>query len=314
VWFRYPTRPKQWVLRGLNLTINPKDNIALVGESGQGKSTIVLLLLRFYEAEFGEILLDGVDIRKYNLRQYRAALGLVQQEPLLFNYSIKENVLYGNQMASNAEILEACDQANVKEFVESAELENAVEEDVYELLKAMQDPYFGLKEKLGQELYDKKLKVMKKLKEQADTEGRFQIEKDILDHRTDEQKGTYPLHNGYLINCGTRGSKLSGGQKQRVAIARAIVRQPNILLLDEATSALDEESQKKVQLALEKIMKDRTSIVIAHRMTTIERCNRVAVLEDGVVAEDGSFDQLSKKDGSHFNKLKQGLATKTQKE
>lgn len=98
------------------------------------------------------------------------------------------------------------------------------------------------------------------------------------------------MHNGYSIQCGAKGSKLSGGQKQRVAIARAVIRQPKILLLDEATSALDEDSQKKVQQALENIMVKRTSIVIAHRMTTIERCNRIAVLEDGVIVEDGSFE------------------------
>lgn len=96
VWFRYPSRPKQWILKGLNLKINPMDNIALVAESGQGKSTIVLLLLRFYECEFGEILVDGVNIRDYNLHAYRKTMGLVMQEPLLFNYTIKENVLYGN--------------------------------------------------------------------------------------------------------------------------------------------------------------------------------------------------------------------------
>lgn len=188
-------------------------------------------------------------------------------------------------------------------------MENAVEEDIYELLKAYEDSEYDLENKLGEKQYNETLKAMQEIKKEADKEGRFVVEKDVLDVRTDEQKGTANLHNGYLINCGARGSKLSGGQKQRVAIARAIVRQPHILLLDEATSALDENSQKVVQLALEKIMKNRTSVVIAHRMTTIERCNRIAVLEDGVVSEDGTFDQLSRQDGSHFNKLKGGLST-----
>lgn len=121
-----------------------------------------------------------------------------------------------------------------------------------------------------------------------------------MDTRTDEEVGCTVLHNGYNIQCGTRGSKLSGGQKQRVAIARAVVREPKLLLLDEATSALDEDSQKKVQAALEQIMQKRTSIVIAHRMTTIEKCNRIAVLEDGQITEDGSFQDLSNKQGGTF--------------
>lgn len=103
--------------------------------------------------------------------------------------------------------------------------------------------------------------------------------------------------------CGTKGSKLSGGQKQRVAIARAVIRAPKILLLDEATSALDEDSQKKVQASLEKIMLNRTSIVVAHRLTTIEKCNRIAQIEDGVIIEDGSFDELMNTNNGHFKNL-----------
>ena len=101
VWFRYPTRPKQWVLKGFNLKINARDNIAIVGESGQGKSTLILLLLRFYDIDFGENLIDGVSIKDYRIAELRNAMGLVMQEPLLFNYTITENVLYGNRHASN---------------------------------------------------------------------------------------------------------------------------------------------------------------------------------------------------------------------
>ncbi len=137
VWFRYPGRPKQWVFKGLNLKIHPKDCIAIVGESGQGKSTFILLLMRFYDTEFGTILIDGVDIKEYNIAQLRARMGLVMQEPTLFNYSIKENVLYGNQLASNDEIIKACDIANARVFIESDELENAVEDNVKSLLEAM---------------------------------------------------------------------------------------------------------------------------------------------------------------------------------
>ncbi|TNV71999.1 hypothetical protein FGO68_gene1196 [Halteria grandinella] len=115
------------------------------------------------------------------------------------------------------------------------------------------------------------------------------------------------LTNGFDTQCGVKGGKLSGGQKQRVAIARAVVRKPNILILDEATSALDEESQKKVQEALDNVMVGRTSIVIAHRLTTVEKCSRVVVIEDGKVAEEGNFHELKKQDGGHFANLVKGL-------
>lgn len=151
---------------------------------------------------------------------------------------------------------------------------------------------------------------MKKLKKKEDKGGKFHPIKDLLDVRTDEEKGSEKLPPGYAIECGTRGSKLSGGQKQRIAIARAVVRQPKILLLDEATSALDEESQKKVQSALEQIMQKRTSLVIAHRMTTIQRCNRIAVIDDGVITEDGSYDDLVNKEQGQFSKLARGKTLK----
>jgi ABC-type multidrug transport system fused ATPase/permease subunit len=115
------------------------------------------------------------------------------------------------------------------------------------------------------------------------------------------------LTNGFDTQCGIKGGKLSGGQKQRIAIARAVVRKPSILILDEATSALDEESQKKVQEALDNVMADRTSIVIAHRLTTVEKCSRVVVLEDGKVAEEGNFHQLKNQEGGHFANLIKGL-------
>jgi ABC-type multidrug transport system fused ATPase/permease subunit len=130
------------VFKGLNLTIKPKDNIAIVGESGQGKSTFILLLMRFYDINFGSILVDGVDIRKYNIKQLRQRMGLVMQEPTLFNYSIKENVLYGNQTAPNAKIIEACEIANARVFIESDELEHAVEDNVKSLREAMESQLY----------------------------------------------------------------------------------------------------------------------------------------------------------------------------
>lgn len=214
VWFRYPTRPKQWIFKGLNLEINPMDNIAIVGESGQGKSTFILLLLRFYDAEMGKITIDGVDIKSYDIRQLRAQMGLVMQEPLLFNYSIKENVLYGNQKASNEEIMNACEVSNSRVFIESVELENAVEDDITSLYRAMQDSKWKnlIVEKVGQEDYKKKLDTMAALKKKEDKGGKFHTIKDLLDNRTEQEKGA-KLPAGYAIECGTRGSKLSGGQK-----------------------------------------------------------------------------------------------------
>jgi len=119
VWFRYPTRKEDWVLKGLNVTIRPNETVALVGESGCGKSTMVSLVLRFYEPDHGRILLDGRDIKEYNLHSLRMAMGLVMQEPTLFNYTIYENILYGYLEANNKEILEAADIANAMEFISS---------------------------------------------------------------------------------------------------------------------------------------------------------------------------------------------------
>ena len=129
----------------------------------------------------------------------------------------------------------------------------------------------------------------------------------LVDTRTDQKLLARPLDQGFEVFAGTRGSKLSGGQKQRIAIARAIVRQPGILLLDEATSALDEDSQAKVQEALYSIMGNRTSIVVAHRMTTVEKCNRLAVIDDGVIVEEGSFDELMSKQDGKFSNLAGGM-------
>jgi ATP-binding cassette, subfamily B, bacterial len=131
---------------------------------------------------------------------------------------------------------------------------------------------------------------------------------DVIDNR-DQHLCKTELGSGFMTRAGVRGTKLSGGQKQRMAIARAIVRKPKILLLDEATSALDEESQMKVQDALEKVMNGRTSLVIAHRLTTVKSCNRIALIEDGKIAEEGTFDGLMES-GGHFAKLAQGMRKK----
>lgn len=138
VWFRYPTRKQDFVLKGLSLVINPEENVALVGESGCGKSTFVNLLMRFYDIDHGEILLDGVNIKDYNLHDLRNAISLVMQEPIIFNYSIKENILYGKLDAKNTEINDSAIQANALEFIESNDL-SKVDNSVPSLIKAMTD-------------------------------------------------------------------------------------------------------------------------------------------------------------------------------
>ena len=130
MWFRYPSRKHDWVLKGLNLKIYPNQTVALVGESGCGKSTIVSLLLRFYDVNEGWILLDGVDIREYDLRYLRKAMGLVMQEPILFNYSISENIMYGNKEAKNSDIKEAATIANALEFIDSNNIHNTSDESI----------------------------------------------------------------------------------------------------------------------------------------------------------------------------------------
>lgn len=128
VWFRYPTRKEDFVLRGLSLTINPKESVALVGESGCGKSTLVNLVMRFYDCDSGEVLVDDVNIKDYDLRSLRDNISLVMQEPIIFNYSILENVLYGKPNATNSEVYHACDISNVNEFVETKGTSTEVDE------------------------------------------------------------------------------------------------------------------------------------------------------------------------------------------
>jgi ATP-binding cassette subfamily B (MDR/TAP) protein 1 len=129
VWFRYPTRKEQWIFKGLNLTINPNESMAVVGESGSGKSTFVNLLLRFYDPDMGEVLVDDVNIKNYDLQEYRRKLGLVMQEPTLFNYTIKENILYGSSLATNSKILEAAQVANATEFIENSQIMEELVDD-----------------------------------------------------------------------------------------------------------------------------------------------------------------------------------------
>jgi len=315
VWFRYPTRLEQWIFKGLNLKINANESIAIVGESGQGKSTFISLVMRFYDPEFGQVLIDGVDVKTMNVVQLRERLGLVMQEPLLFNYSLAENILYGKLKASNSDLLNAAKIANALGFIEDNALAKAFDDTPQSLKAALENPEFKEKvvAQMGQEKYDSAVTLMDKLIKKQEQEGKFEDIKDLVDTRTQAEKGA-DLHNGFDTMAGNRGSKLSGGQKQRIAIARAVIRQPQILLLDEATSALDEESQRLVQEALSNVMVGRTSIVVAHRLTTVKGCDRIAVIDDGKIVEDGKPDELENKSGGFFANLASGYKKAEEKE
>jgi len=219
VGFTYPSRKEMKVLKGVNFTANFGQKIAIVGPSGVGKSTIASLLLRFYDIESGEILVDGKNIYDYELENLRGNMSIVPQDVILFGGTIKENIAYGNPDASDEEIMMAAKQANALNFIES---------------------------------FPEKFETM----------------------------------------VGERGIKLSGGQRQRIAIARALLKNPSILILDEATSSLDSESEKLVQEALEILMEGRTSIIIAHRLSTIRKADQILVLDKGVIAEQGTHQEL----------------------
>uniref|UniRef100_A0A2K5CHH3 ATP binding cassette subfamily B member 4 n=1 Tax=Aotus nancymaae TaxID=37293 RepID=A0A2K5CHH3_AOTNA len=227
VHFSYPSRKEIKILKGLNLKVQSGQTVALVGNSGCGKSTTVQLIQRLYDPTEGTVSVDGQDIRTINVRFLREIIGVVSQEPVLFATTIAENIRYGRENVTMDEIEKAVKEANAYDF------------------------------------------IMK------------------LPHKFDT-----------LV--GERGAQLSGGQKQRIAIARALVRNPKILLLDEATSALDTESEAEVQAALDKAREGRTTIVIAHRLSTVRNADVIAGFEDGVIVEQGSHSELMKKEGVYF--------------
>ncbi|CEF61347.1 LP14331p [Strongyloides ratti] len=231
IYFSYPQRSSVRVLKGLDISIEKGKSLALVGPSGCGKSTCIGLLERFYDVLDGNVLIDGVDIRETNIQNIRSQIALVSQEPILFDCSIRENILYGleDKEITDEEINKVIKESNIHEFIES-------------------------------------------------------------------------LPDGLDTNCGSKGlSKLSGGQKQRIAIARALIRNPKILLLDEATSALDTESEKIVQEALDKACENRTVVIVAHRLTTVQNCDCIAVVNNGIVVEKGTHQELIKKRGIYYD-------------
>lgn len=214
------------VLNNVSLTIEKGKTVALVGQSGSGKTTFVDLLPRFYDVNGGQILIDGVDIRKLKIHDLRDLMGNVNQEAILFNDTIYNNIAFGVEDASMPEVIAAAKVANAHDFIVETE-------------------------------------------------------------------------HGYDTVIGDRGSKLSGGQRQRLSIARAILKNPPILILDEATSALDTESERLVQEALENLMKNRTSLVIAHRLSTVRNADLICVFHEGGIAESGSHNELIEMEGRY---------------
>jgi ABC-type multidrug transport system fused ATPase/permease subunit len=230
VEFSYPSRKEITVLKNVSLTIEPGQLVALVGPSGTGKSTVVSLLLNFFQPTRGRILFDGRDSRTIPITALRSQMAIVMQDVFLFGGTIRENIAYGKPGAGDNEIIDAAVQANAWEFIQS-----------------------------------------------------FPDKLDTI--------------------VGERGIQLSGGQRQRIAIARAVLKNPRILILDEATSSLDSESERVVQEALEKLMKCRTSLVIAHRLSTVRNADRIIVLDDGMIAEQGTHAELMSNSNGLYKSL-----------
>ncbi|HEY1556345.1 MAG TPA: ABC transporter transmembrane domain-containing protein [Kofleriaceae bacterium] len=234
VTFAYPARRGQPVLTDVDLHIRPGETVALVGPSGAGKSTILSLLFRFYDVDAGRVLFEGVDVRELPLAELRRSLAMVAQEPVLWAGTIRENIAYGKDGASEPEIEQAARDANAHDFISA-----------------------------------------------------------------------FP--DGYETKIGERGTKLSGGQKQRIALARALVANPRVLVLDEATSNLDAEAEAAVQTALARVRSERTTIIVAHRLSTVRDADRIIVIDGARIVEQGAHDELMLRRGTYHRLVEHQL-------
>ena len=198
VWFRYPTRKNDWILKGLNMKVSRNETVALVGESGCGKSTTVALLLRFYDVNEGRILVDGVDIREWDITSLRKAMGLVMQEPTLFNYTISENILYGLPDATNTKVREATQISNASEFIESSAIENAFDEQAGSILNEIKKNEAYLKAKLGEEKLKEVKEILEKIHKEEEAKGEFVTQEGDIDRRTPDKKDI-KLSHGFEI-------------------------------------------------------------------------------------------------------------------
>ncbi len=228
LYFRYPVTPEsEWILEDININIRAGEKIALVGESGAGKSTLATMIPRFYEAIKGNIKIDDVNIMNMTQGFIRSNIGIVQQQPFLFDSTIRENIIFGRSGATEDDIIEAAMNANIYDFIKS-------------------------------------------------------------------------LPQGFDSEVGEHGVKLSGGQRQRIAIARVFLKNPPILIFDEATSSLDNESEELIRDAMERLCRGRTTIIIAHRLSTVRNTDYTYVMRHGKIVEHGTHDELLKREGYYF--------------
>jgi ATP-binding cassette subfamily B (MDR/TAP) protein 1 len=277
VFFSYPTNPESVVIKDLSMTILPGQHVALVGHSGSGKSTIIQLLSRFYDIEEGkgEILIDDINIKDYNLYELRKKIGLVSQEPSLFKTTVLENVRYGRLEATDQECIEAAKKANIMKLF--------TKERINEIIETSKPDKYSFHGPHGPHCPHGPHGPHGPNNPPFGPHGSHGPNKSIKPHGPNGENSQ---------KLGSKKEPVSGGEKQRLAIARAFLKNPTILLLDEATSSLDKISEIEIQKSLEALVKNRTCISVAHRLSTIEKCDKIFVLENGSIIEQGNHNEL----------------------